>query len=249
MKVPAHKKPSRSALVTGGAKRIGKGIALNLAKAGYAIALHYRSSHKEALRIQNLITKKGGTCELFQCDLEDAQACALLIRNVKKKIKRIDVLINNASIFQPSSIQTDHLNQLDLNLNIHLKAPAILMGEFKRLFKKGLIINMLDAAIVRHNSPFGNYLLSKKALANLTQMAACEFAPSIRVNGIAPGFILPPENSNSFHEAARLKSIPLGKKGDIKHITRAVHYLIQNDYVTGEILFVDGGEHLTENKV
>ena len=127
---------------------------------------------------------------------------------------------------------------------VHVKAPYILTQEFARLCKAGSIINILDTHITENRTAHFDYLLSKKTLAAFTQQAAVSLAPKIRVNAIAPGLILPPVAEKADYLNRLAKKIPLKRKGNIENITHAVQFLAKNNYITGQVLFIDGGEHL-----
>ena len=228
-----------TALVTGGAKRIGRAICLKLAHMGYSIALHYHNSAKEAQKTRDSIREGGGTCELFSCDLTNDTEVSRFIKKVSKKFPDLNLLVNNASVFKKSNLRIVTAKDFDRDFAIHVKAPLMLSQDFAAQCHAGQIINMLDTCIVNDKTERFSYLLSKKALGGLTRMAAVELAPNIRVNGIAPGFILPPEGSNK-----RVDQIPLKKKGDVDNVTDAIEFLIRNPYVTGQVIFIDGGEHL-----
>lgn len=235
----------KTALVTGGTRRIGKAICLALSALGYNIALHYHRSARDAKLLAAQINEQhGGRCRIFQADLSRERDAQKLISQVLKSFKRAHVLINNASEFKPSSIKNTDDKTLRQSMMLHVHTPHHLMRQFALKCKEGQIINMLDTNITRNATKHTAYLLSKKTLAELTQMAAVELAPHIRVNAIAPGLILPPDNAPSGHLKRLAKSIPLKKKGDVSHITKTVAFLLSNDYITGQIIYVDGGEHL-----
>lgn len=233
-----------TALITGGSKRIGQAIALSLADLGYNIALHYNGSKDAAQQLVRFIRKKKGTCETFAADLSDRNDTLSLIETVHKRFPDLNLLINNASIFKESQLSTSSLAHLEEHWTVNLKAPYILICEFARNCHKGNIINILDTHIVQNRTTHLAYLLSKKSLADLTKMAAVSLAPKIRVNGIAPGNILPPAHKSNSYLDRLAKNIPLQRKGDLSHIARSVRFLLDNDYVTGQILYNDGGEHL-----
>lgn len=237
-------KTKGAVLVTGGAKRIGKAICLALSAYGYAIALHYNHSRSDAQKQAEQIREEGGVCELFQHDLMDERQVQSLIPAVSKKFPQLNLLINNASLFKKSNLKSESAAALDRHLAIHLKAPYLLTREFAKRCQQGQVINILDTNIVRNKSAYGAYLISKKSLRDLTQLAAVELAPHIRVNGIAPGLILPPVREKNDYLDRLARRIPLKKRGKVSHITQAIQFLLENDYVTGQILFVDGGEHL-----
>ena len=232
-------KTQKTALVTGGAKRIGHAICLKLASMGYSIALHYNTSQKEAQKTRDQIRKNGGVCELFACDLAHERQVSLLIREVTKKLPNLNLLVNNASIFEESSLRTMTAEDFDRDFSVHVKTPIFLSRDFAAQCFEGHIINMLDTHVVDYETKHFSYLLSKKTLGEFTQMAAVELAPKIRVNAIAPGFILPPDG-----KAKGMKDILLKKKGDVNKVTDALEFLVKNSYLTGQVIFVDGGEHL-----
>ncbi len=232
-------------LVTGGGKRIGKAIAIDLASQGYSIALHHHTSHTEAQKVQSQIKAFGVQCEIFSCDLSDEFQTSRLMKHVHRKFPKLNLLINSASIFEKSSLLKGNLELFNRHLAVNLKAPLILSRDFARICQKGQIINILDTNVVKNKTSHAAYLLTKKALLELTYMSAVELAPRIRVNGIAPGLILPPVNEKNNYLDRLAKNIPLQKKGDPKYIAQSVRFLIDNSYLTGQIIYVDGGEHLT----
>jgi NAD(P)-dependent dehydrogenase (short-subunit alcohol dehydrogenase family) len=238
------KKTVPVALITGGAKRIGKAIAIRLANRGYAIALHYHSSKAEASATARRIRQRQGHCELFCCDLSDPAAVCSLIKSVLKTFSRLDILINNASVFKPGPLKDARVSELDRSYAIHLRAPYILMQEFASLQKRGQIINILDTKISQNAVTHVPYLLFKKALADLTRLAAVELAPAFRVNGVCPGPILAPEGKSSDYLKNAARTVPLQKSGSPEDICDAVEMLIDHNYMTGQLLFEDGGAHL-----
>lgn len=239
----------KAALITGSAKRIGKEIARALSSLGYDIALHYRRSKDEAKRLALEIKGRGGACEIFKCDFSDEKETLRLIQTVKKQFPGLSLLVNSASIFKKSRLVPIDVNTFDNHFAVNFKAPFILSCEFARICKKGHIVNLLDTNIVRNKTAYPAYLLSKKALADFTKLAASEFAPDIRVNGIAPGLILPPMGKTDDYLTHLAKGIPLQKKGNTHQIAQTVRALEENEYITGQIIFVDGGAHLlSENK-
>ena len=238
-------KTSRNAaLVTGAAVRIGKGLALKLAELGFQVALHYNHSEKDVREVANLIKKEGGQCATFQCDLSDAEETKLLIGRVKERFSKLNLLINSASIFEKSSLTTDSLDSLKRHFAINFDAPYILTCSFAKECRTGQIINILDTNVVKNKTSYAAYLLSKKALLELTKLSAVQLGPDIRVNAIAPGLILPPTNQNNSYLLKRAQEIPLKRKGDIATITQCLQFLLENHYLTGQIIFNDGGEHL-----
>lgn len=233
-----------TALVTGGATRIGKAICLKLSAMGYNIALHYNHSKADAVKTAKEISRTGGSCSLFACDLQNEKQTRNLIENIYRKHKDLNVLINSASVFEKSNLQTATSQSWDSNMMIHGKTPFILIQHFAKVCKHGNIINILDTNITRNRSSYFAYLLSKKLLSELTMMSAVSLAPNIRINAIAPGLILPPDKKENSYLERLAKNIPLRKKGSPENITQSVEFLLKNDFMTGQILFNDGGEHL-----
>ena len=227
-------------LVTGGAKRVGKAISVYLAVKGYDIALHYNNSEFEAAKLKKEIEKLGQKCVLFKCDFSNIVESKKLISRVKNSLPELNILINNASIFEEGSFLNTASEELDRHFNINFKTPFFLSQSFAEFCNNGQIINILDTNITRNHSKYFAYTLSKKTLYSFTKMAAYELGPKIRVNAIAPGVILPPAGKDSIDT----ESIPSKKQGELKNVLEALGYLIENSHVTGECLFVDGGEHL-----
>jgi len=233
-----------AALVTGGAKRIGRELALHLAKKGYAIALHYHLSKREAMSTAQAIYKTGARCELFCCDLSEEAQTLKLVGQVFKAFPNLNVLINSASIFIPDQFGALDLALFKTHWNINFKAPYILTCEFARLAQKGQVINFVDANVVKYKTKYADYLMTKKALLEFTRMAAVQWGPGIRVNGISPGMILAPVNNQVDDRSKRALQIPLQRTGSSRHILQSVEFLMENDYLTGQIIANDGGESL-----
>jgi len=235
---------AKAALVTGGAKRLGRALALGLAREGFDLAVHYNSSEAEAKSVAAEIAALGRRCELVRCDLSDPSAGTSMIDKVFDLLPTCELLVNNASIFERRSFDETDERFLDRTLAVNFKAPFFLSQQFVRRCSRGHVINLLDTKVSQNFTPYFAYTLSKKLLAEFTRLAACELAPRIRVNGVCPGAILPAagQSDESF---ARLSSrVLLARPGDPDAIVAAVAYLVRNDFVTGECLFVDGGEHL-----
>lgn len=236
--------PRGTALITGGAKRIGKAIALALADLGFNIAIHYQSSESDAEAIQGQIQKLGKQCKRFRCNLNDAKEVNALIPAVADQMPDLSVLINNASIFERAGFfDTDEV-LFDRHFNVNLRAPFFLSKEFAARVQNGQIINLLDTKITVELTSYFAYSLTKKALWEFTKMAAKELGPDIRVNGVAPGLILPSSDSSVEAFEKMGQKIPLRKTGGPDDIVKAVRYFIENDFITGEVIRVDGGEHL-----
>lgn len=233
-----------TALITGGSQRIGQAVSFMLSSLGYQTALHYHHSNQMAHRTASQIIKNGGICELFSCDLADEAETLNLIKDVHKEFSDLNVLINNASIFERSKFLSSDLKLFNKHFAVNLRAPFILCSEFKAVCKRGHIINILDTNIAKNKTSHAAYLLTKKGLAELTKLAALEFAPDIRVNGVAPGCILPPKGQTDEYLEWQAQRVPLRRKGRVSDVSRCVQFLLENDYLTGQFIFCDGGEHL-----
>ena len=236
----------KTALITGAAKRVGMAMALHLANVGWNIAIHYNSSEEEAIRFRDQLRKiyTHQKFELFQANLDQVNELELLIPKVIQEMGKIDLLVNNASVFDPASIGQSGSEFFDRQMNVNFRAPFILSRDFSNLAKHGLIVNITDTRIVTNQSNFAAYSLSKKALWELTKMAALEFAPDIRVNAIAPGLTLPPEEKGEDYLWNLAAKIAMKRPGGLEPILKSLDYIINNDYLTGQILFCDGGENL-----
>lgn len=213
-----------TALVTGAAKRLGAHVALHLAKEGYQIALHYHRSKPEAMSTAQAIYKIGVRCELFCCDLGDEAQTLKLIPQVIKAFPNLNVLINSASIFIPDQFRAVDLTLFKTHWDINFKAPYILTCEFARLVKSGHVINFVDANVVKYKSKYADYLMTKKALLEFTKMAAVQWGPRIRVNGISPGMILAPVNNQPDDRIKRAHRIPLQRTGNPRIFCRVSNF-------------------------
>lgn len=244
------KQAAKTALVTGAAKRIGASLVESLHQAGYKVAIHCNHSLKEAQALAyKLNQERSNSAEVFQADLRTAHACKGLIDAVSAWASRWDLLINNASLF----IKNDVLNfpaeiWADL-FALNLQAPYELSIHAAPMLKEeqGCIINISDIHAETPLKDYAIYCQTKAALNMQTKALAKAFAPQVRVNAIAPGAILWPENDNALPESIRQKIIaqtPLQCAGHPRYIAKAVHALVQNPFITGHILPVDGGRSI-----
>lgn len=230
-----------AALVTGGATRVGRYFATLLAARGYHIALHYNSSAAEAEQVAQEIRGQGRDCETFACDFRQDEVEALAAQ-AAERFPGLCLLVNSASAYTPADIVDTDRALLEEQFAVNLFAPFLLSKGYARSVGRGLIVNILDNKIAYQQHPYAAYLLSKKTFAEFTRMAAVEFAPRIRVNGIAPGVILPAQTRSSDYIEWRKQGIPLRRQGAVEDLGRALGYLIDSEFVTGQILAVDGGE-------
>ncbi|MDK2858091.1 MAG: hypothetical protein PWQ29_1133 [Verrucomicrobiota bacterium] len=223
------------ALVTGGAVRIGRAIAGALLAEGAEVIVHFQTSETEA---------KALSPKTIQADLSDPAQCETLMGRAAKRFGKIGILINSAAVFYQTKL-ADATHELTLNeLQINLLAPLALIRGFARQTTSGKIINLLDRRITSHDTTCVPYMLSKKGLEELTKLAALDLAPGITVNAVAPGAVLPPPKQTDNPAWEYAGTIPLEKRPAPDDIAEAVLYLLKNDFITGQTLFIDGGQNL-----
>jgi pteridine reductase len=233
------------ALVTGAAHRVGRALAVGLAGAGYDIALHFHSSGSKVSESEDAIAAAGGASKIFQADLRDAAAPARLVHDVADRFGRLDVVVNSASVMLRMPIGEITAESWDSVLDLNLRAPFLIAQEASRHLPDGAsIINIADLAAFEVWPPYVPHGVSKAGLVYLTRALARLLAPRIRVNGIAPGTVLLPENFDPKFAAHLTETTPLGRDGSPEDVVQAMLYLLRADYVTGETIIVDGGRHV-----
>lgn len=240
---------NKTALITGASKRVGKAIAEHLAAEGWNVIIHFNSSEKPAQELKNELARNfpGQDFQTIQANLANDSQVENLIPQIVGKSGKFELLINNASVFNSGYISETNPELLNSHLNVNLKAPFLLIRDFAKYCKTGNIINFVDTRITTNKSNFAAYSLSKKGLWELTKMAALEFAPEIRVNAIAPGVTLPPEDKDEEYLWNLAKYIPMKKPGGLEPILKSIDYILGNNHLTGQLLFADGGEYLGQN--
>jgi pteridine reductase len=240
--------PGSVALVTGAARRLGRAIALRLARGGCRVAVHYRGSRREAEAAVREIRAGGGEARAFPADLARADAPARLVRAVEKALGPVDVLVNNAAVFRPSPPGRGAAGEMDAHLALNLRAPwllacAVAPGMVRR--GRGRIVNIGDIHAERPLPDHGAYAASKAGLHALTLALARDLAPAVQVNTVAPGAILLPEGAPDSLRARLVRGIPAGRLGTPEEVAEAVAFFVFGPgFVTGERLRVDGGRHL-----
>ncbi|KAJ54061.1 short-chain dehydrogenase [Actibacterium mucosum KCTC 23349] len=246
-----------AALVTGAGKRIGRELALCLAEQGYDVALHYNSSSTGADEAATEITAMGRKAVTLQADLlDDTQSAALLPRAVEALGAPITVLINNASIFEYDTLETATAETWDRHIGSNLRAPFLLSQAFAAQnlradktedgepLATGLIVNIVDQRVQKLTPEFMTYTISKMGLWAFTQTAARALAPAVRVNAIGPGPTLKGGRQSKQHFDAQRKNTVLGRGSDPSDIAASLVYLLSARAVTGQLICVDGGQHL-----
>lgn len=244
MSVTALRLQGQTALVTGAAKRLGRAIALALGEAGADVVIHCHRSREEAEKTAADVQAHGVQAWVVQADLADPDGPARLFDEALRVAGPLDILVDNASIF-PADVVTDFSDdRLDACLRVNARAPLALDRAFAAQGRAGAIVHLLDCRIVDHDREHAAYHLSKRMLFSLTRMLAEEFAPAVRVNGVAPGLIFPPPGGDESYLERLAHTNPLNRHGDPGDVARAVLYLLASPFVTGDVLFVDGGRHL-----
>ena len=242
--LPISPKIPRTALVTGGARRLGKQICIALAEAGFKVAIHYRSSQTEAAALAADIV---ADAIIVQADLANEADTVTLVDRVMARLGPIGVLVNNASTFERDEWATATRASWDHHLEPNLRAPFVLMQAMAAALPptaEGAIINLLDQRVWALTPHFVSYTVSKAALWALTQQMALALAPRIRVNAIGPGPALPSARQTPEQFARQTSSVPLGHGTSPEEVARAVLALLALPSVTGQMLALDGGQHL-----
>jgi pteridine reductase len=228
-----------TAIITGGAVRIGKALACHLADQGWNLALHHNSSDPAEVLAHS--QKAGVMCHTYPGDLSDVAFAEGLIKQVTTDFGDVALLINSAANFIQENVEHTSTQTLVDTLALNFISPYLLMREYKKQVGEGMIVNILDERITKNIPTFAAYSVSKVALGHVTKLAAVEWGATIRVNAIAPGLILPPAGKGQEYLDNNKKNVPTQTHGDVSDLTRALDYLIASPFVTGEILFVDGG--------
>ncbi|GAB5470018.1 MAG: SDR family oxidoreductase [Rhodospirillales bacterium] len=241
----------RTAVITGAARRIGRALALDLAQQGYAVAVHYNSSGREAQALVTEIREQGGKAVALAADLSrESEASSLIVRALAA-LGPIGLLVNNASIFDYDDIATVDRQSWDAHLEPNLRAPLVLTQGFVEALPVGdggLVVNMIDARVLNPTPRYLSYTVSKAALWSLTQSLAQALAPRVRVNAIGPGPVLPPDGQTEAQFEARCQRLPLRRPADLAEICGALRFLLAAKSVTGQMLALDGGDHLADQR-
>jgi NAD(P)-dependent dehydrogenase (short-subunit alcohol dehydrogenase family) len=245
-----------TALVTGAGKRLGRAMALYLASRGHDVAVHYASSRDEAEAVANEIRAMGRRAQAFQADLLVEAETEALIPAATAALGPLTVLVNNASIFEYDRIDTATRKSWDRHIESNLRAPYVLtqgfakqcppavLDENEEPLAQGLIVNMIDKRILKLTPEFSTYTIAKMGLWALTRTAAQGLAPHVRVNAIGPGPTLQGARQSASHFARQRAATVLGRGASPADITAALGFFLDSPAVTGQILAIDGGQHL-----
>jgi pteridine reductase len=233
-------------LVTGAARRIGRAVSLALGSRGANLVVHYSRSADAAASLVTELQALGVRAHSIQADLAIPQEAEGLVPRAQERAGQIDALVNNASVFEPETLDTAALDRLVRDMKVNAWAPFVLTRALGRQTRRGKVVNLLDARLAGLDLGHAGYFLSKHLLAVLTRMTAVAFAPGLTVNAVAPGLILPPPGEDEAYLARLARLLPLECHGGPEDIARAVVFLLESDFVTGQVIFVDGGQHLLE---
>jgi NAD(P)-dependent dehydrogenase (short-subunit alcohol dehydrogenase family) len=237
----------RVALVTGSARRLGRSIASALAEAGCAIAIHHNASRAEAGDAVRECQAHGVDAEAFQADLGDPEQIDRLFAELESSLGRLDILVNNAAIFAGVPATQITPEEWDRVLNLNLRAPFFCSQQAARLMKRagaGSIVNIADVAAFQAWPGYAHYCVSKAGLVMVTRVLARALAPEVRVNAVAPGPVLPPEDTSADERERLAELTALKRLGRPEDIVQAVLFLVASSYITGETIAVDGGKLL-----
>lgn len=235
----------KSAFVTGGAARLGKAVAIELARLGYHIVLHFNHSADKARLVKEEIEAMGAQCSLVQFDFLADNDYYSLLNGFKSKGYDLQVLVNSASEFVPSSLDDVGNEMLHRQMRINFESAYMLTKAFARVVDCGVVINFLDTKITKNQSRHIDYILAKKLLKEFTYLTAVHYAPQLRVNAVAPGLVLPPAGEDVGYLQKLAENIPLKRHGGVDDILKAVRFLLDSQFITGQVIYVDGGDHLT----
>jgi len=236
----------RVALVTGGAVRVGRAISLGLARAGYDLVIAYRSSSAQAATLADEVAALGRTLVHVEADLGEVHAADRLIDAVRTSFGRLDVLVNSAASFQSVPLLDVDGDEWDQVMNLNVRAPHLIVRAAAEMLREsgGCVVNITDLSAWQAWSAYPHHAVSKAALAHLTRVQARALAPEVRVNGIAPGVVLPPDDWPMERWDALANVAVLQRTGSPNDVVQALLFLIEAQFITGHIMPVDGGRLL-----
>lgn len=236
-----------AALITGSARRIGRAIAEDLARNGWAVAIHHHRSGDEAEELAAEIRDAGGRAAVVSGDLSDPWAPSRIVEDAARALGPFTLLVNNASVFEKDTIGALDAAIWQHQMAVNLQAPVFLAEAFARQLpdgSEGNIVNLLDQRIFRPSPDFFSYQLTKSGLAVATEIMAKALAPRIRVNGIAPGPVLPSVHSNTERHREMVAGLPLQRAPGLDEFGRTIRFLVETPSITGQVIALDGGQRL-----
>lgn len=235
------------AIVTGAARRIGRAIAEDLAAHGWAVAIHYNRSRNDAEALAGAIESAGGRAALVQAELRDSAALRRVVEQASDALGKPLLLVNNASMFETDRGGDLGLALYERQMAVNLTAPIFLAQAFAAALPDGVegnVVNLLDQSVWKPTPRYFSYQLSKVALWEATKMLVQSLAPRVRVNAIAPGSTFKPAGRSEEEFRKRLQTIPLKRGPELGEFGRTVRYLVENRSITGQMIGLDGGQHL-----
>ncbi len=239
---------SNVALVTGGAKRVGRAIAVELARAGCDVAVHYRGSYEDARQTGSTIESLGRRVVLVQADLAEAASPGELVEQTVSGLGGLNVLVNNASLWEPTPLAKLSAESWRAHLEVNLTAPAMLaQAAWPHLRRRppGHVINICDISADRPWADYIAYCVSKGGLVTLTRALARAMAPDVCVNALSPGVVMLPDDCDEQTRRAALRRVPMGREGSPQDIATAARFLVEGgSYITGQVINVDGGRSI-----
>jgi NAD(P)-dependent dehydrogenase (short-subunit alcohol dehydrogenase family) len=235
------------ALITGSSKRIGRETAVELGRRGARVAIHYRSDEPGARETLRLVESAGSSGEVFRAELTDVREVDAMFSKLETSMGRLDILVNNASAFDAATFTETTPELWDVQMNSNAKAPFFMAHRAARLMlnqEQGKIVNLVDVAGDTIWPGYLAYSVSKAALIAVNRGLAKTLAPKVQVNGVAPGPVLFPEHYTQDQKHLAIDRTLLKRAGSARDIVSAIVFLIENDYITGEVIHVDGGRHI-----
>ena len=242
----AREDETRVALVTGGAVRVGKAIALGLAEAGFDVVVAYGSSADPARQTRAEIEALGRRCRTVQADLTTVEGPDTVVEAARSHFGRLDVVVNSAASFRSLPLEEVDAGEWDAVMALNVRAPHLVVRAAADLLRErgGAVVNITDLSAFHPWASYPHHSVSKAALAHLTRVQAKALGPEVRVNGIAPGAVLAPDDWSEERWARRAEDAALRKTGSPGDVVEAVLYLVEADFVTGHVIPVDGGRLL-----
>lgn len=236
------------ALVTGSAHRVGRAVALELARRGCHLMVHYNGSADKAAETVEEIRALGVRAESFRADMAEPDQIAALFAEIKRVYSRLDILVNSASIFDTGVLIDLSLEDWERSIRVNLTAPFLCTQHAARMMREagvpGAIVNISDLGGLHGEPSYPQHSVSKAGLLMLTRVAARSLGPDIRVNAVIPGMVLRPPDMDEATWDKLAGRVPLQRDGSAEDVARAIAYLLSEDYLTGTVITVDGGEHL-----
>lgn len=234
----------KTALVTGAARRLGRAIALALAGEGADVVVHYNRSREQAETLCHEVEALGVSAWAIRAELAEADQTERLFEEATSQAGPIDILVNNASMFERDTVWDATDESVWLNLRVHAMAPLVLSRRFAEQRRTGHIVNILDTRVTTYDRQHASYHISKRVMATLTRMLALELAPAVAVNAVAPGLVLPPAGQDDSYLERLAHCNPMNTHGAASDVAEAVLFLLRTRFTTGQVLYVDGGYHM-----